>query len=239
MHRTITKASFEGGGVERYKEDFMTFMVRSQVLTFGNFTTKSGRSTPFFINTGNYRTGGQIARLGGFYAAALQGNVGAEFDVLFGPAYKGIPLVVSTAIALATTYNRSVPYCFNRKEAKDHGEGGSLVGHPIRDGERIVIIDDVVTAGTSVRESMALLSRAADVAVAALVVSIDRMERGSTQQSALMEIHEAFGIKTFAIVTLDEVITFLFNKEIDGAVVIDGAMKERIDDYRKRYGCRS
>ena len=222
--------------MEQYKQDFITFMVRSQVLTFGHFVTKSGRKTPFFINTGNYKTGEQIALLGDFYAQAVHSNIGREFDVLFGPAYKGIPLVVSTAIALATRYNHSLPYCFNRKEEKDHGEGGCLIGHTVKNGERIVIVDDVVTAGSSVRQSVALLSGLAEVKFSALVVSVDRMEKGAGDKSALEEIRESFAMKTFAIVTLNEIIDFLYKKNIDGRVVLDDSMKGRIDDYRKIYG---
>jgi orotate phosphoribosyltransferase len=222
--------------MEPYKQEFITFMVQSNVLTFGDFTTKSGRKTPFFINTGNYRTGQQIARLGDFYAQAIRANIGKDFDVLFGPAYKGIPLAVSTAIALATKYGHSVPYCFNRKEAKDHGEGGSIVGHKPADGDRIVIIDDVTTSGASVRESAALLTGIAKVALHALVVSVDRMEKGITDKGALAEIRQLFGMKTFAIVTLQEIVDFLYNKDIDGKIVLDDIIKRRIDDYRIKYG---
>jgi len=224
--------------MEQYKQDFITFVVQSHVLSFGDFVTKSGRKTPFFINTGNYKTGGQIARLGEFYAEAIRANIGDDFDVLFGPAYKGIPIAVSTAIALAARSDRPVPYCFNRKEAKGHGEGGSLIGHKIGDGERIVIVDDVTTAGTSVRESVALLCSMARVSFAALVVSVDRMEKGSGEKSALEEVRDSFGMKTFAIATLDEVIAFLYNKEIDGNVALDDAAMERIDAYRSRYGIK-
>ena len=223
--------------MERYKQDFITFMVRSRALAFGDFVTKSGRRTPFFINTGKYTTGGQLARLGEYYAQALISNVGNDFDVLFGPAYKGIPLVVSTAIALAEKHNRSIPCCFNRKELKDHGEGGSIIGHTILQGDRIVIIDDVVTAGTSVKESVRLLTRTADVTFTALIVSVDRMERGATEKSALAEIREFLGMKTFAIVTLDEIVSFLFNKDIDGSIIIDEEIMNRIDRYRKQFGC--
>jgi orotate phosphoribosyltransferase len=192
-----------------------------------------------FINTGNYKTGGQIARLGEFYAQALRANIGNDFDVLFGPAYKGIPLAVSTAIALATKHNHSVPYCFNRKEAKDHGEGGSIVGHKPADGDRIVIIDDVTTSGASVRESAALLTSIAKVVLSALVVSVDRMEKGQTDKGALAEIRQSFGMKTFAIVTLTEIVEYLYNKNIDGTVLLDDTIKKRIDEYRKQYGITS
>jgi len=222
--------------MEQYKKDFITFMVRSQVLTFGDFVTKSGRKTPFFINTGNYRTGQQIALLGEFYAQAIRANIGSDFDVLYGPAYKGIPLAVATVIALATKYNHSVPYCFNRKEAKDHGEGGLLIGHKVANNDRVVIIDDVTTAGTSVRESVALLTAAANVTCSALVVSVDRMEKGTGEKSALDEIRTAYGMKAFAIVTLDDIIACLYNTPVDNKIIVDDAMKTRIDAYRKLYG---
>ena len=222
--------------MEPYKQEFITFMVQSGVLTFGDFTTKSGRKTPFFINTGNYRTGPQIARLGGFYARAIRENIGDDFDAIFGPAYKGIPLVVSTAIALANQYDHSVPYCFNRKEAKDHGEGGTIIGHKPADGDRIVIIDDVATSGASVRESAALLTSAAKVVLSACVVSVDRMEKGATGAGALAEIGRSLAMKTFAIVTLREIVEYLYNKSIDGVVVLDDIIKCKIDDYRKIYG---
>jgi orotate phosphoribosyltransferase len=222
--------------MEPYKQEFITFMVQSGVLTFGDFTTKSGRKTPFFINTGNYKTGAQIARLGEFYAQAIRANIGIDFDALFGPAYKGIPLAVSTAIALATKHNHSVPYCFNRKEAKDHGEGGSIVGYKPADGDRIVIIDDVTTSGASVRESAALLTSCAKVVLSALVVSVDRMEKGKTDKGALAEIRQSFGMKTFAIVTLQEIVDYLYNKNIDGTVFLDDIIKKKIDEYRKQYG---
>ena len=159
--------------------------------------------------------------------------------MLFGPAYKGIPLAVSTAIALATKHNHSVPYCFNRKEAKDHGEGGSIVGHKPADGDRIVIIDDVTTSGASVRESAALLTSIAKVVLSALVVSVDRMEKGQTDKGALAEIRQSFGMKTFAIVTLTEIVEYLYNKNIDGTVLLDDTIKKRIDEYRKQYGITS
>ena len=221
-----------------YKEEFIEFMVRSSVLTFGDFTTKSGRKTPFFINTGNYDTGEQMSKLGKYYAQALTDALGKEFDTLFGPAYKGIPLATTAAIALADHHENNVTFCFNRKEAKDHGEGGTIVGHKLKDGERVVIIEDVTTAGTSIRESVPLLKGAADVEIVALVVSVDRMERGTTEKSALAQIEEEFGIRPIPIVTLDEIVDYLYNKEVDGKVLIDDAMLERINAYRAEYGCK-
>ena len=165
--------------METYKSEFITFMVRSGVLAFGDFTTKSGRRTPYFVNTGRYRTGAQMNRLGRFYADAIQDRLAGEVDVLFGPAYKGIPLVIATSMALAAHHGRDVAWCFDRKEVKDHGEGGALVGHPLADGDRVLIVEDVTTAGTSIRQAVPLLRAAADVELAGLVVSVDRMERGS------------------------------------------------------------
>ena len=221
-----------------YKEEFIEFMVRSNVLTFGDFTTKSGRKTPFFINTGNYDTGEQMSKLGKYYAQALSNALGKEFDSLFGPAYKGIPLATTAAIALADHHDHNVTFCFNRKEAKDHGEGGTIVGHKLQNGERVVIIEDVTTAGTSIRESVPLLKAAADVEIVALVVSVDRMERGTTEKSALAQIEEDFGIRPVPIVTLDEIVDYLYNKEVDGKVLIDDEMLERINAYRAQYGCK-
>lgn len=222
--------------MEQYKQEFIEFMVRSKVLTFGDFTTKSGRKTPFFINTGNYRTGEQLRRLGEYYATAIMNNGGKDVDVLFGPAYKGIPLVVTTAIALYEHHGKNVAYCFNRKEAKDHGEGGSLVGHTLQDGDRVMIVEDVTTAGTSIRETVPVLRAAAEVQLAGLVVSADRMEQGTTERSALQEIKESYEMHTFAIVTLDEIVTHLHGRTLDGVVVIDDAMKAAIDAYRVTYG---
>jgi orotate phosphoribosyltransferase len=222
--------------MEQYKQDFIEFMVRSGVLTFGDFVTKSGRRTPFFINTGNYRTGSQISRLGEFYAEAINSRLGRTFNVLYGPAYKGIPLAVTAASALFTKFGHDVDFCFNRKEAKDHGEGGLFIGHKPAAGDRIVIIEDVVTAGTSVRESVALLGKTGGATVGALVVSVDRMERGQGTKSALAEVAAEFSLDTFAIVTLDEVTGFLHGHEIDGKVVLTDALMEKIADYRRQYG---
>jgi orotate phosphoribosyltransferase len=221
--------------MEQYKKDFIEFMVRCGVLTFGDFTTKSGRKTPFFINTGNYRTGLQIQRLGEFYAAAIHGKLGTSFNVLYGPAYKGIPLVVTTAAALAAKYGHDVAYCFNRKEAKDHGEGGVFVGHTPAAGDRIVIVEDVVTSGISVRESMMLLSKTA-AGILGLAVSVNRMERGTGGTNALTELADEFKISAFAVVTIDEVTSFLHNRPIDGTVVLTDSLMKKIADYRREFG---
>ncbi len=222
--------------MQDYQREFIEFMVASGVLTFGDFVTKSGRRTPFFINTGNYRTGEQARRLGEFYAQAMVARFGADFDVLFGPAYKGIPLAVGAAIALASCHGREVAYCFNRKEAKDHGEGGALVGHKLRDGERVLIVEDVITAGTSIRETVPLLQAAARIRLAGLLVGVDRMEKGTGERSALQEVQEAYGMPACAIVTLADVVEHLHNRPLDGRVVLDDALKARIDAYRALYG---
>ena len=225
--------------MEPYKEQFIEFMVRSGVLTFGDFVTKSGRRTPFFINTGNYRTGAQIRALGEFYAAALVNNLGSGFDVLYGPAYKGIPLVVTTASALAAAHGRDVSYCFNRKEAKDHGEGGLFIGHKPAAGDRIVIVEDVVTAGTSVRETVALLKKTAPVTFSGLLVSVNRMERGTGTVSALAELQQEFGIPAFAIVTLNDIVSHLLGRPVDGKVVLNDDLAGKIAAYRQLYGAES
>ena len=222
--------------MEAYKQGFIEFMVEANVLTFGDFVTKSGRKTPFFINTGNYSTGEQLRRLGEYYAAALHAAMPESFDVLFGPAYKGIPLAVTASMALERDYGHNTGFCFNRKEAKDHGEGGSLVGAKLRDGDRVVIIEDVTTAGTSVRESVPLLQNASAVEIAGLIVSVDRMERGRGSQSALAELQDEFGFKAIAIVTLEEIIAHLHNREIGGQIILDDAILERIHAYRAEYG---
>ena len=224
--------------MEAYKREFLDFMVRSDVLRFGDFTTKSGRRTPYFIDTGRYHTGAEIHRLARFYAQAIRANLGAEIDVLFGPAYKGIPLVVATSLVLHAEYGQDVAYCFDRKEAKDHGEGGRLVGHELAAGDRVLIVEDVTTAGTSIRGTVPQLRAAADVQLVGLVVSVDRMERGRGEKSALSELRDEFDMPTFAIVTFDEVLAGLHGRELDGRVVLDDRMRERMLEYRAEYGAR-
>ncbi|HHT16772.1 MAG TPA: orotate phosphoribosyltransferase [Papillibacter sp.] len=187
---------------------FIEFMMAASVLTFGDFTTKSGRKTPYFINTGNYKTGAQISTLGDFYADAIVKS-GVTFDALYGPAYKGIPLVAAAASSLHRNYGMDVPYCFNRKEAKDHGEGGLIVGYQPKDGDTLVIVEDVVTAGTAVRETIALLGHVAQVTISALFVSVDRMERGTGARSALEELRREYGIDVYPIVTVRDIIAAL------------------------------
>ena len=223
-----------------YQEAFIEFMVRAGVLTFGDFTTKSGRKTPYFINTGNYKTGAQADELGNYYAACIHEHLeeAGGADVLFGPAYKGIPLVVTAAASLYRNYKEDYPYCFNRKEAKDHGEGGNMVGAKIEAGQRIAIVEDVVTAGTAVRESIALFRNIAPVKINALFVSVDRMERGTGEKSALDELREEHGIQVFPIVTVRQIIDYLHNRPVDGKVYIDDAMKARMEEYLATYGAK-
>ena len=227
--------------METYKREFIEFMVRSGALTFGDFVTKSGRRTPYFINTGNYDTGEKMGRLGHFYAEAIHAVMGREFDNLYGPAYKGIPLCVTASIALAREFGHNVSFTFNRKEVKDHGEGGGLIGHKCRGGERVVIIEDVTTAGASVRESVEILKTAAPggVDLRAVVVSVDRQERGQGEESALDELAREFSVRTFAIVTIDEVVEHLRGRELDGRAALDEELLARIAEYRAAYGAKA
>lgn len=224
--------------METYKKEFIEFMIECGVLTFGDFVTKSGRKTPFFVNTGNYQTGSQLSKLGEFYAQAIKENFGEDYGILFGPAYKGIPLSVTTSIALSNKYNIDVKYCSNRKEVKDHGDTGILLGSKLKDGDKVLIVEDVTTAGTSIYETMPILKSQADVEVKGLIISVDRMERGQGEASALTEIREKFGFKTCAIVTMAEVIDYLYNKEVNGKVIINDEIKTRIDEYYKQYGAK-
>ena len=225
--------------MEQYKQEFIEFMVDCNVLKFGDFTTKSGRKTPFFINTGFYRTGGQLSRLGEYYAKAIHDQFGTDFDILFGPAYKGIPLSVAATIGLSKLYGTDIGYCSNRKEIKDHGDKGILLGSPISDGDKIVIIEDVTTAGTSIQETLPIIKAQGNVEVLGLVVSVDRMERGQGEKSALAEIQEKYGLKTTAIVTMADVVEHLYNKPYKGKVIIDDTLKAAIDHYYEIYGVKN
>ena len=218
------------------QREFIDFLVRSEVLTFGDFVTKSGRRTPFFLNTGRFRTGEQIHHLARAYARTLVERLGREFDVLFGPAYKGIPLVTATSMILHQEYDLPVSFCFNRKEVKDHGEGGSLVGHVPRDGDRVVLVEDVTTAGTSIRETVPLLTAVADVDLAGLVVAVDRQERGQGEKSALSELEETFAMPAFAIVRLDDVVEHLSEHAVDGRRILTDELLGRIQAYREEFG---
>lgn len=213
-----------------YKESFIKFMVESGVLTFGEFTLKSGRKAPYFVNTGNYNTGAQLAKLGEYYAQCIKEN-NVQADTLFGPAYKGIPLATACSIALYNKYEIDVNYAFDRKEAKDHGEGGVIVGKKMQDGEKIAIIEDVITAGTAIRSVLPLLKEQADVDITALIISVDRMEKGKCELSAVQEVKQDFGINVYSIVTIEDIIEAIKNDVISGKEYLDQML-----DYRKTYG---
>ncbi|MDE6916484.1 MAG: orotate phosphoribosyltransferase [Lachnospiraceae bacterium] len=224
--------------MEQYKREFIEFMVDSNVLKFGDFTLKSGRKSPFFMNAGAYVTGSQLRKLGGYYAKAIYDNYGADFDVLFGPAYKGIPLSVATAMAFSELYGKDVRYCSNRKEVKDHGDVGILLGSDLNDGDRVVLIEDVTTSGKSIEETFPILKAQANVDVVGLMVSLNRQERGKTHENALAEIRGVYGIETGAIVTMEEVVEYLYNRTYNGRVLIDDEMKKAIDAYYAQYGAK-
>ncbi|MDO4296063.1 MAG: orotate phosphoribosyltransferase [bacterium] len=226
--------------MEQYKQEFIEFMVESQVLKFGDFTLKSGRKSPFFMNAGAYVTGTQLRKLGEYYAKAIHDNFGLDFDVLFGPAYKGIPLSVATAMAISELYGKDVRYCSNRKEAKDHGDTGILLGSSLKDGDRVMMIEDVTTSGKSIEETFPILKAQADVQVQGLIVSLNRMERGKDSDiSALEEVSQKYGIQTAAIVDMADVTEHLYNKECQGKVVIDDTIKAAIDAYYEQYGAKT
>lgn len=225
--------------MKQYKKDFIDFMVECGVLTFGDFVTKSGRKTPFFINTGNYMKGNQLKKLGEFYAKAINENFGENYNVLFGPAYKGIPLSVTISIALSNIYNIDVNYSSNRKELKDHGDKGIFLGHKPVEGDKVIIVEDVTTAGTSIYETMPILKAQGNVDVVGLIISVDRMEKGKGEKSALVELREKFGLETHAIVTMEEVVSYLYNKEINGKILLNDKIKDRIDEYYKEFGANN
>ena len=214
-------------------------MVESDVLKFGDFTLKSGRKSPFFMNAGAYVTGSQLMRLGEYYAKAIHDNFGDDFDVLFGPAYKGIPISTATVIAYAKLYGKEIRYCSNRKEAKDHGDTGILLGSKIKDGDRVVMIEDVTTSGKSMEETVPIVKAQGDVKIIGLMVSLNRMEVGlGGEKSALDEIRDNYGFEAKAIVTMEEVVSHLYNKPCKGRIVIDDAMKASIDAYYNEYGVK-
>ena len=224
--------------MEAYKSEFIQFMVDSKVLKFGDFTLKSGRKSPFFMNAGAYVTGSQLAKLGEYYAKAIHDTYGDDFDVLFGPAYKGIPLTVATTIAYSKLFGKEIRYCSNRKEVKDHGDVGILLGSNLKDGDRVVIIEDVTTSGKSMEETVPIVRAQADVTIVGLMVSLNRQERGKGDKCALDEVKDLYGFETAAIVTMEEVSEYLYGKEVDGTVLIDDEMKQRIDAYYAEYGAK-
>ena len=222
--------------MEQYKQEFIEFMVDSNVLKFGDFTLKSGRKSPFFMNAGAYVTGSQLRKLGEYYARAIHETYGDDFDVLFGPAYKGIPLSVATTIAYSELYGTEIRYCSNRKEAKDHGDVGILLGSKIQDGDRVVIIEDVTTSGKSIEETFPILKAQGNIEIKGLMVSLNRCERGKGTKSALQEVSELYGFPTGAIVSMKEVVEHLYNRPYRGQVIIDDTLKASIDAYYEQYG---
>ncbi len=224
--------------MEQYKKEFIEFMIDCQVLKFGEFTLKSGRKSPFFMNAGAYVTGSQLMGLGEYYAKAIHDTYGDDFDVLFGPAYKGIPISVVTAEAYSRLYGKEIRYCSDRKEEKDHGaDKGSFLGSKLKDGDRVVMIEDVTTSGKSMEETVPKVRGAADVTIVGLMVSLNREEVGlGGKVSALQEIKEKYGFDANAIVSMSEVTEYLYNKEYNGTVYIDDTLKEAIDAYYKQYG---
>lgn len=225
--------------MEDYKKEFIEFMVDSHVLKFGEFTLKSGRKSPFFMNAGAYKTGSQLIKLGEYYARAIHDHYGLDFDVLFGPAYKGIPLAVATVMAISKLYGRDIRYCANRKEIKDHGDKGILLGTKLHEGDRVMIIEDVTTSGQSIEETVPILYAQADVDIVGLVVSLNRMEVGKGGKvSALQEIREKYGFPVYSIVNMKEVTEYLNRNPIDGKLLIDGKMKKALDQYYSEYGVK-
>ena len=226
--------------MEQYKQEFIEFMVDCKALKFGEFTLKSGRKSPFFMNAGAYVTGSQLMKLGESYAKAIHDTYGDDFDVLFGPAYKGIPISVVTAVAYSKLYGKEVRYCSDRKEEKDHGaDKGSFLGSKLKDGDRVVMIEDVTTSGKSMEETVPKVRGAANVEIVGLMVSLARMEVGKGGvKCALDEVHDLYGFEINAIVTMKEVIEHLYNKEYNGKVVIDDSLKAAIDAYYEQYGAK-
>ena len=219
--------------MEAYKQEFVDFMLDSKVLKFGDFTLKSGRKSPFFMNAGLYVTGTQLTKLGEYYAKAIHDTYGDDFDVIFGPAYKGIPISVTVAMAYSRLYGQEKRYCSNRKEAKDHGDAGILLGSPIKDGDRIIVVEDVTTSGKSMEETIPIVKAQGDVTIVGLMVSLNRCERGKGDKSALDEIKDLYGFDTSAIVSMNEIVDYLVQKG-----VIDDELKARLDAYYAEYGVR-
>lgn len=225
--------------MEDYKKEFIEFMVESDVLKFGDFTLKSGRKSPFFMNAGAYVTGTQLTRLGEYYAKAIHARYGEDFDVLFGPAYKGIPLAVAACMAFSRLYGKEIRYCSNRKEVKDHGDAGILLGSKIKDGDKVVIIEDVTTSGKSIEETFPVIRAQGNVEIVGLMVSLNRMEVGlGGKMGALDEIREKYGFEANAIVTMEEVVEYLYNRPCRGKIIIDDTLKAAIDEYYKEYGVK-
>lgn len=222
--------------MQAYKEKMIHLLVESGAIQFGDFVAKSGRKTPYFINTGRLMYGNQLDTVGEMYAETYNEHMGNEVRLLYGPAYKGITLIAVTAAALFRKFQVKVPICFNRKEKKDHGEGGVFVGKIPEKNDKLVIIEDVITAGTSIRETMELLKNLEDVRVEAIIIAVDRMEKGTGEESTLVELEREYGVKIYPIVSIKEVVSYLHNREIDGKVYIDDVLYQKIEAYQNKYG---
>lgn len=221
--------------MEKYKEDFIKFLVKCDALRFGEFKLKSGRIAPHFLNTGMFFDGEKIAKLGGYYAEAIKDHFGDDFDTIYGPAYKGIPLCTAAAIGL-NKFGINKGYSFNRKKKKEYGQKDNIIGMPVDENTKIVLIDDVISAGTSIRESIELLKEYGSPKIIGIVISVDRQEKGKTEKNALKEVAENLGISIFSIVNLKEVIEVLYNKEVDGKIYINDEMMDKINKYLEQYG---
>lgn len=222
--------------MKEYKKDFISFLMESKALKFGEFTLKSGRLSPYFLNTGMLHTGKAINKLGSFYASSIVDNIGSDFSAVFGPAYKGIPLAIATVNSLYAEHNLDVDYAFNRKEAKDHGDKGLIVGKILDNNDRLVIVDDVITAGTAIRETIELLKVQGNPELKAVIVSVDRMEKGTGEKSAIQEISESTGLKFFPIVNILDIIEFLQDPAFKHLHQVDEALIAKMLEYRKQYG---
>ncbi len=220
-----------------YKEEFIEFLVQCNALKFGEFELKSGRIAPYFINTGMFDTGRKIKKLGTYYARAIQDHFGNDFDGIYGPAYKGIPLCITAAAALADE-DIDKGYVFNRKEAKTYADKSAVVGMPLTASTRLILVDDVITSGKAIGESLEILKTCDTPRVTGIVISVNRQERGSNDKNALMDVEERLGIPIFAIVTISDIIEFLHNRDINGTVVLDDAMKDKIEAYLDTYGAQ-
>jgi orotate phosphoribosyltransferase len=219
-----------------YKKEFIEFLLDMKSLKFGEFTLKSGRLSPYFLNTGMLYTGESVNKLGKFYASAIKDNIAQDFNVIFGPAYKGIPLVIATVNSLFSDFNINVSYSFNRKEAKDHGDMGLIVGKPLGADDKVILVDDVITAGTAVKESMEILRNNGNPSLIAVIVSVDRMEKGTGEKSAIGELRDSTGIEFFPIVNILDIMEFLRDETNCLKYNIDKNMLGKMEDYRSKYG---
>jgi len=214
-----------------YKIDFIEFLIKNKALKFGEFTLKSGRISPYFLNTGSLYDGSAINKLGVFYSATIVDNIKDDYNVIFGPAYKGIPLAITTTNALFSIYKTNVNYTFNRKEIKDHGDKGRIVGKKLSEQDKIILVDDVITAGTAIKETISLLKKEGNPSIIAVIVSVDRMEKGKGDKSAIQELYRSTGIKFYPIVNINEIISYLENNNI-----ISNELLNKMHEYRKKYG---